>query len=173
MWIVECKRYLSGEVDGLDSAQVERCAKLAPSFEVDARGLLRYVSLSGRMSPHDGTEDPVARVVLPTTLHEEILSHHLSVWTAAIKVCPERSRGSARRSTGAACFGVCRRLWSGAQTAPPARECQGSMHPHPVTSLQPDHFRSLRWTSSPRCLCPSWATRSCWCLWTCSLDSQS
>ncbi|DAZ94180.1 TPA: hypothetical protein N0F65_004894 [Lagenidium giganteum] len=30
------------------------------------------------MSPHDGTEDPVARVVLPTTLHEVILSHYHS-----------------------------------------------------------------------------------------------
>ncbi|DBA04538.1 TPA: hypothetical protein N0F65_011086 [Lagenidium giganteum] len=77
-WIVECKRYLSGEVDGLDSAQVERCAKLAPSFEVDARGLVRYISPSGRMSPHDGTEDPVARVVMPTTLHEESLNHYHS-----------------------------------------------------------------------------------------------
>ncbi|DBA01614.1 TPA: hypothetical protein N0F65_011370, partial [Lagenidium giganteum] len=77
-WIVECKRYLSGEVDGLDSARVERCAKLAPSFEVDARGVLRYISLSGRMSPHDGADDLVARVVLPTPLHEEILSHYHS-----------------------------------------------------------------------------------------------
>ncbi|DAZ94520.1 TPA: hypothetical protein N0F65_001536, partial [Lagenidium giganteum] len=171
-WIVECKRYLSGEVDGLDSAQVERCAKLAPSFEVDARGVLRYISLSGRMSPHDGTEDPVARVVLPTTLDEEILSYYHSSLDGGHQGV---SRTFARIRKTFYWRGLFRSVQAFVARCPvpPARECQGSMHPHPVTSLQPDPFRSLRWTSSPRCLCPTWATRSCWCLWTCSPDSQS
>ncbi|DAZ98583.1 TPA: hypothetical protein N0F65_001002 [Lagenidium giganteum] len=102
-WIVECKRYLSGEVDGLDSAQVERCAKLAPSFEVmlvDCCGISVPV---GAWLCMTAPRTRLREWCCPRLCTRRSKATTTPVWTAAIKVCPERTRGSARRSTGLAC----------------------------------------------------------------------
>ena len=34
-WIVNLKKYLSGDVSTLDAGEVKMCAKLAPGYEID------------------------------------------------------------------------------------------------------------------------------------------
>ena len=85
VWIWEIKCFLRGEVDEFDLAKVKKVAKVADLFALDADGLLFCIPASreGEESERRG-----ARMVLPTSLHEETLRHfHCSI-SGGIKNVP-------------------------------------------------------------------------------------
>ena len=73
-WIADLKTYLRGDLAELTPTTSKQCARLADRFEVDRDGTLVYLT-KGRRG--DEREDGGGlRVVLPTTLHDEILHHY-------------------------------------------------------------------------------------------------
>ncbi len=94
-WIYDLKCFLKGELTKLDREKVGTCGKLAIHFELDADGLLYYISTAKRKDS-DGSR-LYLRLVVPTTLHEDLLHHcHTSLQGGhqGINVTFERVRSS-------------------------------------------------------------------------------
>jgi hypothetical protein len=63
-WIVNLKKYLSGDVSSLNAGEVKMCAKLAPEYEVDENNLLFFCPVAKRESEdRDGLMRPYPRDV--------------------------------------------------------------------------------------------------------------
>ncbi|GMF40035.1 unnamed protein product [Phytophthora fragariaefolia] len=65
-WIVDLKKYMTGDVHELTSTEAKLCAKIAEGYEIDEVGLLFYCPPS-KQSCED--RDLVTRLVIPETLH--------------------------------------------------------------------------------------------------------
>ncbi|GMF25338.1 unnamed protein product [Phytophthora fragariaefolia] len=74
-WIVDLKKYLTGDVRKLTSTEAKSCAKIAEDYEVDEAGLLFYCPPS-KQSCED--RDLVTRLVIPEPLQEDVLHHYHS-----------------------------------------------------------------------------------------------
>ncbi|GMF56390.1 unnamed protein product [Phytophthora fragariaefolia] len=74
-WIVDLKKYLTGDVRELTSTEAKSCAKIAEDYEIDDAGLLFYCPPS-KQSYED--RDLVTRLVIPETLQEDVLHHYHS-----------------------------------------------------------------------------------------------
>ncbi|GMF16338.1 unnamed protein product [Phytophthora fragariaefolia] len=72
-WIVDLKKYLTGDVHELTSTEAKSCAKIAERYEIDEVGLLFYCPPS-KQSCED--RDLVTRLVIPETLQEDVLHHY-------------------------------------------------------------------------------------------------
>ncbi|GMF51289.1 unnamed protein product [Phytophthora fragariaefolia] len=76
-WIVDLKKYRTGDVHELTSTEAKSCAKIAEGYEIDEIGLLFYCPPS-KQTCED--RDLVTRLVIPETLQEDVLYHyHTSV----------------------------------------------------------------------------------------------
>ncbi|GMF47855.1 unnamed protein product [Phytophthora fragariaefolia] len=74
-WIVDIKKYLTGDVRELTSPEAKSRAKIAEDYEIDEAGLLFYCPPS-KHSCED--RDLVTRLVIPETLQEDVLHHYHS-----------------------------------------------------------------------------------------------
>jgi len=72
-WIYDLKCFLRGELAKLNREKASICGKIAAHFELDADDLLYYVSTAKRKDS-DGSK-LYLRLVVPTTLHEDLLHH--------------------------------------------------------------------------------------------------
>ena len=72
-WIVNLKKYLSGDVSNLDAGEVKVCAKLAPEYEIDENDLLFFCPMAKRESED---RDGLMRLVIPETLQQDFLHHY-------------------------------------------------------------------------------------------------
>ena len=72
-WIVNLKKYLSGDVSNLDAGEVKVCAKLAPEYEIDESDLLFFCPMAKRESED---RDGLMRLVIPETLQQDFLHHY-------------------------------------------------------------------------------------------------
>ncbi|GMF48428.1 unnamed protein product [Phytophthora fragariaefolia] len=72
-WIVDLKKYLTGDVRELTSTEAKSCAKIAEGYEIDEVGLLFYCPPS-KQSCED--RDLVTRLVIPETLQEDVHHHY-------------------------------------------------------------------------------------------------
>ena len=72
-WIVNLKKYLSGDVSNLDAGEVKVCAKLAPEYEIDESDLLFFCPTAKRESED---RDGLMRLVIPETLQQDFLHHY-------------------------------------------------------------------------------------------------
>uniref|UniRef100_A0AAV1UNR5 Reverse transcriptase n=1 Tax=Peronospora matthiolae TaxID=2874970 RepID=A0AAV1UNR5_9STRA len=72
-WIVNLKKYLSGDVSNLDAEEVNMCTKLAPEYEIDENGLLFFCPMAKSESED---RDGLMRLVIPETLQQDFLHHY-------------------------------------------------------------------------------------------------
>ncbi|GMG15681.1 unnamed protein product [Phytophthora fragariaefolia] len=75
-WIVDLKKYLTGDVRELTSTEAKSCAKIAEDYEIDEAGLLFYCP-SSKQSCED--RDLVTRLVIPETLQEDVPFHYYTI----------------------------------------------------------------------------------------------
>ncbi|KAE8982055.1 hypothetical protein PR002_g23640 [Phytophthora rubi] len=71
-WIVNLKKFILGDVQGLTSAEAKSCAKIAEDYEVDEAGLLFYCPPSKQANED---RDQVTRLVIPERIQEDFLHH--------------------------------------------------------------------------------------------------
>ncbi|GMF31592.1 unnamed protein product [Phytophthora fragariaefolia] len=74
-WIVDLKKYLTGDVRELTSTEAKSCAKIAEDYDIDEVGLLFYCPPS-KQSCED--RDLVSRLEVPETLQEDVLHRYHS-----------------------------------------------------------------------------------------------
>lgn len=72
-WIATLKYYLQGDLGQLSSADASDSSKIADKFEIDDQGLLLYMP---RSESRADEEDDGPRLVVPTTLHGDLLHHY-------------------------------------------------------------------------------------------------
>ncbi|GMF25375.1 unnamed protein product [Phytophthora fragariaefolia] len=76
-WIVDLKKYLTGDVRELTKTEAKSCAKIAEDYEIDDVGLLFYCP---PLKPSCEDRDLVTRLVIPETLQEDVLrQYHTSL----------------------------------------------------------------------------------------------
>lgn len=97
------KQYLKRNLTDLTQDDCKKFQKVADSFEIGNDDLLNYVGVQMRPDP-DGKK-PQIRVVLPSTLHQEILHHyHTSLIGGHQGITAEHMRDWSRDSTGRTCL---------------------------------------------------------------------
>ena len=63
-WIVNLKKYLSGDISNLNDGEVKICAKLALEYAIDENDLLFFCPMAKRESED---RDDLMRLVIPET----------------------------------------------------------------------------------------------------------
>jgi ribonuclease HI len=73
-WIADLRAFLNGDLKELSAERAAESAKIAPFFEISDEDLLYYIST--RPTKDRQGSQAHFRLVLPTTLHKEILRHY-------------------------------------------------------------------------------------------------
>ncbi|DAZ93697.1 TPA: hypothetical protein N0F65_009248, partial [Lagenidium giganteum] len=73
-WIYAIKQFIAGNLQALTVEEAQQAGKQSSSFEVDEHDLSYNVSWRSRDRPRGGTVQ--LRLVVPSTLHGEVLQHY-------------------------------------------------------------------------------------------------
>ncbi|DAZ99418.1 TPA: hypothetical protein N0F65_004051 [Lagenidium giganteum] len=76
LWICTMKRFLRGDFEDLTEEQLRDCKKTSDSFLIDQRDCLNYIGAERRGQSEDSADSLQIRVVVPTTLQQDLLHHY-------------------------------------------------------------------------------------------------
>ncbi|OWY91584.1 reverse transcriptase, partial [Phytophthora megakarya] len=102
-WIHSLKKYLVGEIRDLTQEEARSCGSIAMNYEVDQHDLLFYCPTT-KGSAAD--RDKLMRLVLPETLHQDVLHITIPVYKVDIRGSAAPTTGSGIIFTGEDCTEV-------------------------------------------------------------------
>ncbi|DBA00289.1 TPA: hypothetical protein N0F65_001484 [Lagenidium giganteum] len=76
LWICTMKKFLRGDLEDLTEDQLRACKTTSDAFLIDQRDFLNYIGVERRGQIEDSADNLQIRVVVPTTLQQDLLHHY-------------------------------------------------------------------------------------------------